>query len=96
MIRQDILLDENNDLLIRNGDFVFGESDQQHIECILSTNPNDWKESPVVGAALIKSLGGSLNGFTKRNVTVQLEADGYALEKIIEKENGLDVTARVI
>jgi hypothetical protein len=94
-MRQDILLDENKKLLVRNGDFVIGESDQQHIELILSTNPNDWKENPVVGAALIKSLGGNINGFVKRNVTVQLEADGYELEEIIEKENDIDVKARL-
>lgn len=95
-MRQDILLDANKNVLMRNGDFVIGESDQQNIELILSTNPNDWKESPVVGAALIKSLGGDINGFVKRNVTVQLEADGYVLEEINEKENGIDVKARIL
>jgi hypothetical protein len=95
-MRQDILLDSDNDLKISNGDFVFGESDQQHIELILKTNPNDWKESPIVGAALVKSVAGNLTGFVKRKVTVQLEADGYALDTITENENGINVTARTI
>ena len=96
MARQDIILEESGDLSIINGDFLVSESDQQHIEKILSTNPNDWKESPVVGAALVKGLAGNLTGFAKRNVTVQLEADGYALETITEKENGINVTASTI
>ncbi len=95
-MRQDILLNPDGSFMIRNGDFVIGESDQQHIELILQTNPNDWKESPLTGAALIKSLGGNLTGFAKRNVQVQLEADGYMLDQINEHTNGIDVTADLL
>ena len=95
-MRHDILLKEDGGFIIRNGDFVIGESDEQHVQLILETNPNDWKENPITGAALVKSLGGNITGFAKRNVQVQLEADGYSLNKITEKENGIDVTANTI
>ena len=95
-MRQDILIENDGSYQIVNGDFNIGESDQQHIELILGSNPNDWKRSPITGAGLIKNLGGNLTGFAKRNVTVQLEADGYALDKINESENGLNVTATIL
>lgn len=34
-MRQDILLDNNNDLQLHNGDFVIDNSDQQHVEHIV-------------------------------------------------------------
>jgi hypothetical protein len=95
-MRQDFLLDADGDIKIVNGDLIIGESDQQHVELLLSTSPNDWKENPVTGAAMIKSLGGNLSGFAKRNVAVQLEADGYAVNSIEENENGINVTARIL
>lgn len=95
-MRQDILLNQNGDLSILNGDFKIGQSDSQHIELILKTNPNDWKENPVVGAGLVNMLGGNITGFAKRNIQVQLEADGYSLDKITENENGINVTANTI
>ena len=95
-MRKDIILNADRSFKVTNGDFTVGESDQQHIELILSTNPNDWKATPITGVAMIKNIGGNLTGFAKRNVQVQLEADGYVLQKINETENGIDVTAKVI
>jgi hypothetical protein len=95
-MRNDILLNTDGSFKVQNGDFVIGESDEQHIELILKTNPNEWKQTPITGAALIKSLGGNITGFAKRNVQVQLEADGYSLQTVIENENGIDVTANTI
>lgn len=40
---QDIAL-MHNDLLIRNGDFVIGESDEQHIMDTINAFPGWWKE----------------------------------------------------
>jgi hypothetical protein len=95
-MRQDILLKSNGGFRIINGDFVLGESNEQHVELILETNPNEWKASPITGAGLVKTLGGNITGFAKRNVQVQLEADGYSLDKITENENGINVTANTI
>jgi hypothetical protein len=95
-MRQDFILNDNGSFKVANGDFVVAESNEQHVRLILETNPNEWKASPITGAGLVKNLGGSLTGFAKRNVQVQLEADGYSLDKISENENGLHVTANTI
>jgi hypothetical protein len=95
-MRQDILLDVTGDLAIANGDFLVGESDAQHVELVLSTNPNDWKANPTTGAALVKTIGGNITGFAKRNIQLQLEADGYALDKLNINETGIDVLARAL
>ena len=95
-MRQDIILNATGGFNILHGDFVLDVSNEQHVELILETNPNEWKENPITGVGLIKTLGGNITGFAKRNVQVQLEADGYSLDKITENENGINVTANSI
>lgn len=57
--QKDILLDENNDLLIQNGDFVIGISEEQEIKMILQAVKNDYKQTPELGVNLIEELNGS-------------------------------------
>lgn len=47
----DILLDQENDLRIENGDFVIGESTMQEVGLIITTHQGEWKEDPIIGAA---------------------------------------------
>ena len=49
---KDILLDQSGDLACVNGDFVFGESYNQHIGLLLKTNKGEWKENPTAGIGL--------------------------------------------
>ena len=76
MAVKDILL-EDNDLIIENGDFKIGESDQQSIELIIDSYLGHWKESPLcgVGVDLFLNSSGQQLAF-KRAISVQLEADG--------------------
>lgn len=75
----DVLLDENGDLLIENGDFSIGESDQQHVNCIFIAHPGHYKQFPLTGFGASRYLKKST--MTKqefiRNLTMQLEQDGY-------------------
>jgi hypothetical protein len=91
-MRQDLLLDENGDLKCVNGDFAVGDANQQNVQLILATSPGDWKASPTTGAGLIKTYQGNLTGFAKRNIKIQLEADGYNVISISENENGINVS----
>ncbi|MFC4262480.1 hypothetical protein ACFOWM_06310 [Ferruginibacter yonginensis] len=95
-MRQDILIDESGVPIVTNGDFTIGESDAQHIELLLKTSPNEWKANSIVGIAIRKALSGNLNGVIKRNIRVQLEADGYKEKTITENENGINVIATTI
>lgn len=74
----DYLLDNEGKMLIKNGDFVIGESEQQEIELLLMSSPGDWKENPAVGCALptlIKSR--STETKIKKVINQQLTNDGF-------------------
>ncbi len=53
---KDLLLDENNDLLIQNGDFVIGSSDNQHQLDILVAEKGEFKEFPEIGVGIHEML----------------------------------------
>jgi hypothetical protein len=95
-MREDILLDVTGDLAVLNGDFVIGDANQQNVELILKTSPGEWKRNPTVGAGLVNSYQGSVTGFVKRNVTVQLEADGYGVNELTVNENGINVSTTTL
>jgi len=84
--RKDILLDDSGDLLIEGGDFVIGQSDQQHILHILQAAPGQYKQHPMTGANAVSFVGGS-NADLKRNIRLQLLMDGYDVKKL-SIENG--------
>ena len=46
---KDILLDDNNDLKILNGDFDFGDSEMQEVGLILQSTQGEWKMTPTLG-----------------------------------------------
>ncbi len=76
MAVKDIIL-EDNDLIIENGDFKIGESDQQSIELIIDSYLGHWKESPLCGVGVDLFLNSSGQQLAlKRAISVQLEADG--------------------
>jgi hypothetical protein len=77
MIAYDLIGDSVGDLNILNGDFVIDASDEQHIEDIIQSAPNWWKEYPQVGVNIQLYLSGSNTDQLNRNLKLQLQADGY-------------------
>jgi hypothetical protein len=59
---KDLLLDSNFDVLIENGDLVYGESTRQHQELLILTQHGEWRESPMVGIGAATWLDDELNG----------------------------------
>ena len=82
---KDILL-KDNDLWILNGDFVVGESDQQHIENILINAPGQFKQNPLIGVDLITSMNAANDGQSRnalrKKIQLHLESDNYTISKI--------------
>lgn len=77
-MRRDIQLNENHELIIRNGDFVVGDSDQQHVIDITLAHPGDYKAFPLIGFGAILQLKKNIDNYQfKRNLSIQLEYDGY-------------------
>jgi hypothetical protein len=84
---KDILLDDDGDLLIKDGDLVFGASDQQHINDLLICLPGHIREFPLAGIGIQKYIGAPftleiINALQKR-IQLQLELDGYKVNSII-------------
>lgn len=84
MIAIDFLQDNGGDLLIKDGDFVFGASDNDHVEDIISAFAGEWKEFPLVGVGIMKYLNSAGSESEMQQVTKQqLKADGYDVKKIL-------------
>lgn len=82
--RTDILLDEDFDLKIENGDFVIAPSDQQHVQAIFLAHKGEFKKWPLLGfgaAEYLKKSTVSKPEFL-RNLKVQLNYDHYANAEI--------------
>lgn len=89
-MRQDIVRDDDGDLLIQNGDFVSGESDQQHVLDILDLQPGELKEFPVLGFGAINYMKKIITADEfKRDLKLQLNYDGYDNSKI-DTSNGIE------
>lgn len=87
---KDILL-ENDDLQVVNGDFFVGDSQNQSVEWLLKTMQGEWKQHPEAGCGLSKAQNGVIDRFLNRNIRVQLQADGFFVEKLNIGENGLEI-----
>lgn len=87
-MRTDILVDENKDLMISQGDFDLGISDSQHVEHIAIAQKGEFKEFPFAGFGIENYLKTNTNEFAfKRDFKIQLEYDGYKNANITLDEN---------
>lgn len=87
----DILLDQDFDLKIEDGDFVVGDDREQRLMLILDSNQGHWKQSPTVGVGIRGLLNGEMTPALKRRIQLQLEADGLKLSKLSFQEGELKV-----
>ncbi len=88
-MRRDIILDENNDPVIEDGDFVVDESDLQHVNHLLKAVKTDYKQFPTTGCGLISFVKKKKNTKqTEHEITTQLRADGYLFGTITQNKKG--------
>lgn len=84
----DLLLDDNFDILIQNGDLVAGESTRQHQILLLLSEKGEWREFPLRGVGLrswlLDDQVGDLNAQIKR----EFEADGQTVSLVKTLANG--------
>lgn len=80
----DILIGpETKDVIIRNGDFVIGDSQDQELELILSMEQGELKEDPMLGAGLMRLVQSNSNEWHVRQlVREHLARDGKNYEDI--------------
>ena len=78
----DLMLDEMDDLMIENGDFVTGESTLQHQRLLLLCNKVAFKEFPTRCVGASRFLETSAAQALAREIDVDFNKDGMTVVKI--------------
>jgi len=82
----DVQLDDDGDLLIKDGDFVADLSDETHIEHILITTQGTARQFPALGVGIVKNLLGAVTKVSKnqleKSIRVNLIFDGFRIRKL--------------
>lgn len=92
----DLLLTQDYDLEIKNGDFVIGDSQEQSVELLLMSNQGEFKLNPEAGCNILSAKNGTIGRLLDREIRVQLEADGFQLENLKITEYGIDVSGKYL
>lgn len=69
-----ILLDENSEIMIRNGSMVIGDVDTQVVEHVITAFQGEYKEVPLLGGNIKKMLNGAPDPFWAGEMKRQLKA----------------------
>ena len=90
MEANDILLDDENDFKLLNGDFFVGGSDEQHIQHLLQSVKGNFLQFPTVGVQITDFINGNLSKVElEKRVRLELTKDGYFLKTLtIDLETG--------
>lgn len=89
----DILLDEDGDLLIKNGDLAIGESTQQHERLLLLCQKGELKLHPLVGVGIRDYLNDENPQNLKTEIRRQFKADGLVIKDLKADAKGVNIKA---
>lgn len=78
----DFLLNDEDEMIIENGDFATAQSDDQNVRNILIATKGTYVQHPLLGAALVNQLNGFVGVPEKRKIRLNLEADGYRVKEV--------------
>lgn len=93
---KDLLLTEDYDLQVKNGDFVIGDSQEQSVELLLLAKQGEFKATPEAGCDILSAKNGTIDRFLDREIRVQLDADGFELDKMSLTEKGIEISGKYI
>ena len=92
----DLILTQDYDLQIKNGDFVIGDSQEQNVELMLMSKQGEFKLNPEAGCNILSAKNGVIGRLLDREIRIQLEADGFQLENLTITEKGIDVSGTYV
>lgn len=87
---RDILLADDGELAIVDGDFVIGDSTKQNQKLLLISQKGEWKQSPLTGVGIDNWLKDETQGGLKAEIKQQFKADGMTINSLIV--NGQTIT----
>lgn len=81
--QRDIMLDQDDDLQIANGDFVIGESLLQEVGIIIRLNSGELKSDPVLGPNLVQLLNSKADTQdVEERVRLHLQRDNKSFDEV--------------
>lgn len=84
----DILSDDSNDLIIKDGDFLIGESTRQHKKDLLLAQKGEYKQSPGTGIGIADFLEDDNFAGIDVEIQKQYELDGMKVNSIAVYNDG--------
>lgn len=87
-VMNDLLLDNNGDLKIENGDFVIGDATLQNQNAILQSQKGEFKEHPEVGVGLDNGILDENPREIISEIRKQFIHDGLEIKTFDILENG--------
>ncbi|MEI6061944.1 MAG: hypothetical protein WCR72_14675 [Bacteroidota bacterium] len=90
-IHNDILLDDNYDLLVRDGDLVTDDVLIQQQALLLATGESEWKQSPIVGVGMDYFILDESEREALRKIRQQFQSDGLQV-LTLKKATGGNLT----
>lgn len=88
-IAGDLQVDDNYDLLVKDGDFVVAPSDDHTQTLIIISSKGSFRFAPMVGVDIYTYLNSTGQADSiKRDIQEQLTLDGYQVELIEFTEDG--------
>lgn len=79
---KDLLLNDSFDLLVKNGDLVIGDSNVQHQNILLLSQPGSFKENPDIGVGIENYLMDDDSAGLKDKVREEFTKDGQKVDLI--------------
>lgn len=94
MAASDILVDSTGQPVIKNGDYVVGDSEAQHLDHLLQAFPGSYFYYPLtgIGAPAWKNARIGLSSI-EANTKLQLKADGWVNERVVLDGQDIDISA---
>ncbi|MGI6341373.1 MAG: hypothetical protein ACOXZ9_10710 [Bacteroidales bacterium] len=91
--RNDILLNDEYDLDVSNGDFICGDALNQRQALLLGTAEGEWKQSPIAGVGLWNYLLDEDYAEVLKKIREQFKADGFVVSSLIIEGNEIKIKA---
>ena len=88
-----IQVNENNELVIRDGSIAIGETDEQRALHVLNATAGEYKETPTLGCNPTRQIGGQTDPFWAGDVKKQLRRAGVEADSV--NIEGNDITIKM-
>lgn len=83
MTSNDYILGDDGDLVIQNGDFLFGDSRTDDVDLIIATNQGEWKQDPLTGCNMVERMRSKQSpDQIQRAVRIQVMRDGMNFNEV--------------